>query len=454
MKKIKLSFILFLFVVILSSCESIEKPSNNSKLDKNPSTNHENEFNPTFDLNNPDFFSKFKNYFDMDKDSLREALEEDFSEKPIEGTEPNTNMQWIRLNKSGLQFYLTEESEVPVSHVDIDESSPIHFGRAKAKMKFEDIMKQAGETLILEQEENDQVLYSISYPVEGVSVIFNTKNVFEESANMRVSSWGYYDEAPTLLHANEIPTYYGILKIPDTWVGRISLIDYPDTKIISYLGQNESFPLFQIISMSSEEWDGISKSEQEEFVTIEKEEGWIMVMKQENAEPNDEIESNEYHAMSSEIEDIIKTFEPIAQSVMNNENNDLNSGAAPADSYFAEMILRAYEENVIDALNNNDFGRIEKYLIDDSEFFNQTKSMISEQVPKGKTYTLISYDIEDIVQHEDSNEEYDLYVKEKIALYDENQNKSIEKTDFWIYTIISNEKSEGISKRTVWKTTE
>lgn len=454
MRKIKRSFIFFLFVIILSSCESAEITFNNSKVNKIPSTNHEIELHPAFDLKNPDFSTKFMNYFDMDKAQLIEALHQDFSETPIEGVDSNTDMQWIKLEKVGLQFYLTEEMEVPVSHVDIEEASPVHFGRAKARMNFEDIMKQAGDTLILEQEENDQVLYSILYPLDGVSVIFNTKNVFENSSKMKVSSWGYYDKAPTLLHANEIPTYYGIFKIPDSWVGRVSLIDYPDTKIISYLGRNESFPLFQIISMSPEEWDEMSTSEQERFEIIDKEEGWVMVMKQEDAEPSDEKEAEEYRVMTSGIEGILKTFEPFTQITLDNENNDLNSGAAPSDSYFAEMILRAYEEAVIDALNNNDFGRIEKYLIDKSEFYNKMKSMISEQASKGETFTLISFDIEDIVQQDDGSEEYDLYVKETIAIYDENQSKSIEKTEYWIYTIISNENSEGISKRTEWKTTE
>ncbi|WP_410771631.1 TcaA NTF2-like domain-containing protein [Fontibacillus sp. BL9] len=133
-------------------------------------------------------------------------------------------------------------------------------------------------------------------------------------------------------------------------------------------------------------------------------------------------------------------------------DNNISLGAAPADSYFSEMILRAYEESVYDAKNNKDFSMVEKYLIKDSEFFREMKSFISEQSSEEVIYTLISYDIEDMVQHDNSSEEYDLYVKETIALYDEKQSEGIEKTDYWIYTIISNENHvEGISNRAVWE---
>lgn len=144
------------------------------------------------------------------------------------------------------------------------------------------------------------------------------------------------------------------------------------------------------------------------------------------------------------------SFEP--NSGMNsNEESELALGATHADSYEPEMLIRAYEEAIADAINNDDFSIVEKYLIKDSEIYQEQKQFISDLHAQGVTYSLNSFNIENWEQSASNFDEYKFYVKETIALHDSNQNENTEKTDYWVYTIISNETELGIMNKEIWE---
>lgn len=144
------------------------------------------------------------------------------------------------------------------------------------------------------------------------------------------------------------------------------------------------------------------------------------------------------------------SFEP--NSGMNsNEESELALGATHADSYEPEMLIRAYEEAIADAINNDDFSIVEKYLIKDSEIYQEQKQFISDLHAQGVTYSLNSFNIENWEQSASNFDEYKFYVKETIGLHDSNQNENTEKTDYWVYTIISNETELGIMNKEIWE---
>lgn len=442
--------LVFTFAIILASCNSFKNVQGDVNFDQYPTTSHKIEkFDPDYDLGNNNFYDKFTKYFDMDRDSLLQTLEQDFSEVPKEGMDEMTNEKWIRLNKMGLQFFLTDEEEVPVSYVNIDHTSPVHFGGTQGMMNFRDIMNEIGETMILAQEEDGQMLYSIRYPIDGVSVIFQTNNVFENSAKMMVSTWGYYDEMPTKLSSKDIKTYYGTLRIPNSWEGNVAVMNNGDRQTVLYLGHDESFPLVEIITMDKQEWNSMNQKEQTKLLVADHQENWVLAIKKLNHEPRNQQELKQYHDMNMEVNELVKNFELIkTEDTDDVEINDYSLGAAPADSYSSEMLLRAYEEAIIDSLNNADFSLVEKYLVKDSEIYKELKHSVSEKSTGSVSYTLISFEIEDIVEQGDV---YIFHVKETVEINDQNHSEPFQRTDYWMYTVISNEDNEGIINKVMLK---
>lgn len=291
-------------VIMLTACGG--KAPKSGGNEGTSTANHDTaiKFDAAYDLKNQGFYERFIHYMELDKTSLIDTLQQDFQEAPVEGTDAGG--AWLKLEKAGLVFHLTEEEGVPVSHVDIAEISPIHFGETKAGMSFAEIMKRAGETMIMSSPsgEEEEKEFSLIYPVKGASVVFSSEQVFEKSAKMMVSSWGYYDEEPTLFSAREIRSYYGSFKLLENWVGRISLENSVDAQLISFLGQKGAYPLVQI--EYSHPSDGDSRPDDVQVV-LENEDVLITAKLWSN-EPADKKEAEQYRVMRSEVDKMLNTF--------------------------------------------------------------------------------------------------------------------------------------------------
>ncbi|GGH11076.1 TcaA NTF2-like domain-containing protein [Paenibacillus segetis] len=171
----------------------------------------------------------------------------------------------------------------------------------------------------------------------------------------------------------------------------------------------------------------------------------------ETSEPNVQINSNNLNENEVNLDEVGQEGTENVDPNLSEDESDVALGATHADSYEPEMLLRAYEEAIADAINNNDFSKVEKYLIKDSKIYQEQKLYISNQHAEGVTYSLISYDIENIEEDSSNSDEYKLYVKETIGLNESNENKNTETTEYWMYTIISNETELGISNKEIWE---
>ncbi|GIO85892.1 hypothetical protein J25TS5_28240 [Paenibacillus faecis] len=311
------------------------------------------QFDPKYDLKNPDFFSKFVAYFDLDKAALIQKLQQDYKEAPIEGTDSATGMPWVKLEKAGLTFYLTEEDEVPVSHVEIAETNPIHYGGARGQMTFSDVMKKAGETMVMEDPDLEK-RYSITYPMKEVSVVFYTNNVYDPSSTMEVSSWGYYDQEPTLRSANEIQTNRGSFQLPRNWVGKISLREMVNTYTLSYLGKKEAYPLVEIVAMNVREWNEMDQAEYK--IIFENEDGVVAARRLETNQPSDQEEAEVYLSMESQVDEMLATFQPAVQmeedyrapNVFTIKKNDttVKFSLQFPESWKGKYVIKQYEDQI------------------------------------------------------------------------------------------------------------
>ncbi|WP_435923530.1 hypothetical protein [Paenibacillus sp. DYY-L-2] len=312
-KSIITLILIILCTITLAACE--EKASRSGvDLENNgdnslSTTANKNE--SSYDLKNPAELKKFVEFFDMDKALLVERSAQQFGESPAEETDPDTGATFLKLEKTGLIFYLTDEEGIPVSQVDILDGSPFHYGGAKSHMSFPEIMNLVGDTMITADpysEGEEQKEYQITYPLDGVSVAFTSNQVFENSSKMMVNSWGYYDEEPTLLSAKEIHTAHGLFSIPASWVGKIALEDSGTHQIVSFLSPHGYYPLVEMELFNLSEWSELAPEEQNHYQMISKTEDWVFGAKRLSSHPSDKEDAESYRSMQSEIDDVLNSF--------------------------------------------------------------------------------------------------------------------------------------------------
>lgn len=307
------SMLIILCTITLAACVGKASRSGGELVDNvdNSLSTTAGKNEPLYDLKNPTELKKFVEYLDLDKALLVEGLAQEFGESPAEETDPDTGATLLKLEKTGLIFHLTDEEGIPVSHVDILDGSPFHYGGARGNMSFPDIMNLVGETMITSDpysEGEEQKEYRITYPLEGVSVAFTSKHIFENSSKMVVYSWGYYDEEPTLLSAKEIYTAHGKFSIPASWVGKIALADSGTYQIVSYLSPHGSYSLIEMESFNLSEWDELNPAEQNNYQIISKTEDWVFGAKRLSEHPNNKEDAKRYQSMQSEIDDMLNSF--------------------------------------------------------------------------------------------------------------------------------------------------
>ncbi|WP_334078124.1 hypothetical protein [Paenibacillus sanfengchensis] len=397
-KQVLLTLILLGVLMAVTACGTRAGQPEATQVQPEPTATVNTEtdqFDPKYDLKNPDFFSKFVAYFDLDKAALIQKLQQDYKEAPIEGTDSATGMPWVKLDKAGLTFYLTEGDEVPVSHVEIAETNPIHYGGARGQMTFSDVMKKAGETMVMEDPDLEKS-YSITYPMKEVSVVFYTKNVYDPSSTMEVSSWGYYDQEPTLRSATEIQTNRGSFQLPRNWVGKISLREMVNTHTLSYLGKKEVYPLIEIVAMNVREWNEMDQAEYK--IIFENEDGVVAAKTLETNKPSDQEEAEVFLTMESEVEKMLDTFKPDDER---GDTNTTGSFSVCTDSLpkVAELkdIFKAFEQYYQNHSEDpSEAGMDKAYSEFGNCFTEKVNDMVSDNSIKGKEVSDLRASISDL----------------------------------------------------------
>ncbi|MCT4542212.1 MAG: hypothetical protein N4A63_01580 [Vallitalea sp.] len=130
------------------------------------------------------------------------------------------------------------------------------------------------------------------------------------------------------------------------------------------------------------------------------------------------------------------------------EQSEIELGAAKADTFYVEEVIRGYENSMIDAINQNDFSLVEKLLLPNSNLYKSQKKLILNLHERGITEKLIDYDIVEIEGSEDGNI-YKVYTTEKIEIKYSKQNIKI-KDYTWIYTVFLNLDTVKISDIEKW----
>ena len=100
---------------------------------------------------------------------------------------------------------------------------------------------------------------------------------------------------------------------------------------------------------------------------------------------------------------------------------------------YVKSLIAQYENNFCEAINQNKFMYIEKYLLPGSDFYRSQKKLVETLNQRGIKENLEKYSIEKIVK-DDKEDSYKAYVYEKITIiYPSGKKKTNEY--YWIYTV-------------------
>lgn len=309
MKKFKIMMLITLTWLFLIACSNIKQDDssiNSSTPMPSASASNDGQTERSYDLANKDFFKKFIRFLSLKPELLVDALQQEFGETPVKGYDQEAEAQFIRLEKAGLNFYITDNEDIPVSHIEVDSSSPIHLSGAKGKMPLADIMKYAGKTMVYYQGAStaeEKAAYRISYPLDGATVNFTTNFLSENAAKMDISSWGYYDEAPKQSSATRVELEFGTFSIPEHWVGKVAADDGYNQFMLYLIGHTEAYPLFAIeqVHWTDDEIDSENKA------VIGKTEDTLIYLT--DFTPDiDQWDRSQYMQLKHEIIDILPSF--------------------------------------------------------------------------------------------------------------------------------------------------
>lgn len=118
-------------------------------------------------------------------------------------------------------------------------------------------------------------------------------------------------------------------------------------------------------------------------------------------------------------------------SVEDNNADYEDLGSTKADSYYEDEFIRAIIRGKIEAVNDNDFGFIEKYLLVDSNAYKYLKEEVAEMNKQKVNLELVKFDIKDVIDVENSKEGFikEFHVQEEILYqYPNNNEKKINNT--------------------------
>ena len=113
--------------------------------------------------------------------------------------------------------------------------------------------------------------------------------------------------------------------------------------------------------------------------------------------------------------------------------------------------MKVYESKIIDAINTNDFKKVEPTLLIGSSLYNSQKKLVKDLFKKGIKEKLVGYEIY-AIGYSYSKKEYKVYLFEDVAIKYPPKTTYATKKYSWCYTVKLDEKTNSckLSKIEKW----
>ena len=138
-----------------------------------------------------------------------------------------------------------------------------------------------------------------------------------------------------------------------------------------------------------------------------------------------------------QLTDIIDTkgafWNSFDKKIINKKINTLMSELEPSTIKSIESVIGSYEKNIIEAINSNNFAKVEGCLLKGSNLYNSQKKLVSNLYKKNTKEKLTKYEIYNIYNVYESDG-YLAYVIEEVAVKYSGKNY-VNNKYYWCYTI-------------------
>ena len=130
----------------------------------------------------------------------------------------------------------------------------------------------------------------------------------------------------------------------------------------------------------------------------------------------------------------VTKVEPTQGIIYKSEKDNKVSIAKEAEHYIRELI-KSYEHSLLEAINENDFSRVEKYLTPGSKLYQMQKRLVEDLYRRNIKEKLIDYQIEEITEDNGDNGDYRVYITERVSIKYSVRSDYRESKYNWIYTV-------------------
>lgn len=125
--------------------------------------------------------------------------------------------------------------------------------------------------------------------------------------------------------------------------------------------------------------------------------------------------------------------------VMINQKVQLVTHVEPTAVTAIEALMKSYEVSLVEAINTNQFTKVEGYLVKGSSLYNSQKLLVQNLYKKGTKERLNKYEIY-AVGYDDGKKEFKVFVLEDIAVKYAGKNY-VNKSYSWCYTVVRDTKT-------------
>jgi hypothetical protein len=125
------------------------------------------------------------------------------------------------------------------------------------------------------------------------------------------------------------------------------------------------------------------------------------------------------------------------------------SDVTKADESAISTLIDNYEKSLVNAINNNNFSLVAKYLTHGSNLYQSQKALVAKLHQKKTQEKLVGFKVEKIKTTDQANV-YQVYVSEKIGLKRHDKGDFVVSEFRWVYSVVADGPTYSLSDITKW----
>ncbi len=147
----------------------------------------------------------------------------------------------------------------------------------------------------------------------------------------------------------------------------------------------------------------------------------------------------------------VTKVEPTGRIVYNDvsEAKESEVSVTSNEQHAIKDVIKSYEYALLEAINENDFSKVEKYLTPGSEFYKMQKKLVADLYRRNIKEKLIDYQIKEIIEDYETGD-YVVYVSERVGIKYSDKSDYRESKFNWMYIVNFDGENATLSELRKW----